>query len=130
MKINREARQASKKLFNACFQNGNLDEARLRQVVKALAEQKPRHYLAILSRIKKLAELEIDRRTYSIESSVPLPDSGAALFEQLRSRFGPALVTRYETNPSLLGGLRIQVGSDVWDGSIRARLNALEQKLN
>jgi F0F1-type ATP synthase delta subunit len=27
----------------------------------------------------------------------------------------------------LIGGLRIQVGSDVYDGSVRARLASLEQ---
>jgi F-type H+-transporting ATPase subunit delta len=31
--------------------------------------------------------------------------------------------------PALLGGMRIKVGSDVYDGSVRARLAALEARL-
>jgi F-type H+-transporting ATPase subunit delta len=30
-------------------------------------------------------------------------------------------------NPALLGGLRIRVGSDVYDGSVRARLESLRE---
>jgi F-type H+-transporting ATPase subunit delta len=32
-------------------------------------------------------------------------------------------------NPQLLGGMRIQVGSDVWDGTVRGRLERLQQQL-
>jgi F0F1-type ATP synthase delta subunit len=38
-------------------------------------------------------------------------------------------MTTFTENPTLLGGVRIQVGSDVYDGSIRARLNALETRV-
>jgi F-type H+-transporting ATPase subunit delta len=34
----------------------------------------------------------------------------------------------YVQNPALIGGLRIQAGSDLYDGSVRARLNALAQQ--
>jgi F-type H+-transporting ATPase subunit delta len=30
-------------------------------------------------------------------------------------------------NPALIGGLRIKVGSDVYDGSVQARLNKLAE---
>jgi F-type H+-transporting ATPase subunit delta len=33
----------------------------------------------------------------------------------------------YAQNPALIGGLRIQVGSDVYDGSVQARLNDLRE---
>jgi F-type H+-transporting ATPase subunit delta len=33
------------------------------------------------------------------------------------------------TNPDLLGGMRIRVGSDVWDSSVRNRLQRLQQQL-
>jgi len=29
----------------------------------------------------------------------------------------------------LIGGLRVQVGSDVWDGSVAARLTALKKQI-
>ena len=33
-------------------------------------------------------------------------------------------------NPALIGGMRIQVGSDVYDGSVQAGLAALEKSLH
>ncbi len=42
-------------------------------------------------------------------------------------RYGAALRTTFVLQPALIGGLRIQVGSDVYDGSVRAGLAALER---
>ena len=33
----------------------------------------------------------------------------------------------FDQNPALIGGLRVKVGSDVYDGSIQARLKALAE---
>jgi F-type H+-transporting ATPase subunit delta len=51
--------------------------------------------------------------------------------EQVTSRlsgiYGDGLSFEFMQDPELLGGLRIRVGSDVYDGSVEARLEALEQ---
>jgi F-type H+-transporting ATPase subunit delta len=39
------------------------------------------------------------------------------------------LATSFEHKPELIGGMRIKVGSDVYDGSVKARLAALEAGL-
>ena len=43
--------------------------------------------------------------------------------------YGTGLETRFGENPSLIGGLRITVGSDVYDSSVRAKLADLEARL-
>jgi F-type H+-transporting ATPase subunit delta len=130
MKTSRDARKRAKKLYRYCIQNGQLDQVRLRSVVSYLASSKPRNYIAILERIKKLVEMEIDSRTIDIQTAEDLPDQGAALFAEVERRFGPALRKAYKVNPDLIGGLRIQRGSDVWDGSVKERLRLLAQNLN
>ncbi|PAW78639.1 MAG: hypothetical protein B9S32_06880 [Verrucomicrobia bacterium Tous-C9LFEB] len=129
MKINREARQTAKKLFKFSVVNGQLDESRVRETVDALCTQKPRNYLAIATRLLKLVEIEVEQNTVSVTSAVALPDQGASAFAALERKFGPALQKNYTINPSLIGGLRVQRGSDVWDDSIRGRLNTLRQNL-
>ena len=47
----------------------------------------------------------------------------------LRAKYGKDLSTEFKVSPELLGGLRIKVGSDVFDGSVRERLNRLEDEL-
>ena len=128
MKIDRQARQSAKRYFRACLKpDGSVDEQRARELVQLLTARKPRHYLAILSRLVRLIELATEERTFHVESATPLPDRGASVFSSLEKRFGPPSRTYYEQNPALLGGLRIRRGSTIWDGSLRGRLQRLEQ---
>ncbi len=130
MKIDRHSRQSAKKYFRACVRpDGSLDEQGLRDIVHLLITEKPRNYLAILSRLHKLTEMAIEERTVRLESATPLPDRGAGVFADLERRFGPAYRTYYLENPALLGGLRVRRGSNIWDGSLHGRLERLEQAL-
>jgi F-type H+-transporting ATPase subunit delta len=59
---------------------------------------------------------------------MPLPpDVQAATQARLRRMYGPGLTTLFSDRPALIGGMRIQVGSDVYDGSVLAGLAALER---
>jgi len=129
MKISKQARREAKELFRASQVNGVLDENRVRQAVSELLAQKPRGYVAILVQLERLVKLDIARRTARIESVVPLDASAeGTLKAALTRRYGPGLQFRFGTNPGLIGGMRVQVGSDVYDGSIRARLQELENR--
>jgi F-type H+-transporting ATPase subunit delta len=50
----------------------------------------------------------------------------ASIQANLARRYGAGLIFVFTQNPSLIGGLRVQVGSDVYDGSVQARLADLE----
>jgi F-type H+-transporting ATPase subunit delta len=128
MKIDRHARQSAKKYVRACLRpDGSFDEQGIRDIVQLLVTEKPRNYLAILTRLQKLVELAIEERSVRVESATALPDLGADIFSNLEQRFGPASSTSYEQNPALLGGLRIRRGSNIWDGSLSNRLERLQQ---
>ena len=128
MKIDRQARQSAKRYFRACLTpEGAVDEARVREVSQLLVQEKPRGYLAILTRLARLVELSVEERTFRVESATPLADKGAGVFADLERTYGKPSRTFYEENPALLGGLRIRRGSTIWDGSLRGRLDRLEQ---
>jgi F-type H+-transporting ATPase subunit delta len=128
MKISKQARRDAKQLFNACKVNGLLDENKVRQVFAQVIAQKPRGYMAILSQLQRLVKLDLDRRTAKIESAVAAsPALQEGIKANLVKRYGGGLNVSFTVNPELLGGLRIQVGSDVYDGSVAARLAELEQ---
>ena len=128
MKIPKLARRAAKELFRGCLVNGLLDEGRARQVVQLVLEGKPRAYLAILARFQHLVKLDIERRTARIESAVPLnAELQNALQSSLGRVYGPGLNIGFVQDTSLIGGMRIKVGSDVYDGSIQGKLTALQE---
>jgi F-type H+-transporting ATPase subunit delta len=128
MKISKQARREAKQLFRCCLVSGLLDENRARSAVQRVIAAKPRGYLAILSHFQRLVKLELERRSARIESAAPLAaDLQARIQTGLSRLYGIGLTFTFAQNPALLGGLRIKVGSDVFDGSVQARLAALEQ---
>jgi F-type H+-transporting ATPase subunit delta len=127
MKIDRQSRQSAKKYFRACLRpDGSLDERNVRGLVQLLATEKPRNYVAILGRLQQLVKMSIDERSVRVESASSLPDRGQAIFAEMESRFGPASWNFYETNSALIGGIRVQRGNSIWDGSVWGRLARLE----
>ncbi len=131
MKTSKQARRDAKELFRSCIAGGRLDAARARQAVQAVITKKPRGYLAILSHFQRLVKLELARRTARVESAIPLPPP---LQESVRANlgrlYGEGLTISFHEKPALIGGMRIQVGSDVYDGSVRARLDELKEQFN
>ena len=130
MKINKETRQLSKDLLRASFTDGQLDSGRISSLLKSLIEKKPRHYIQVLEAYQRLIRLEVEKRTATIETATELsPDAGQEIVTNLKRRYGNDLTARFVVNPELLGGMRIRVGSDVWDSSVRNRLHRLQQQL-
>ena len=128
MKISKQAKHEAKQLFRVCMVNGLLDEGRVRQAVRQVIANKPRGYFAILSHFQRLVKLEVERRTARVESAVPLPaDLQASVTGQLGKIYGAGLDLSFNPNPTLIGGLRVKVGCDVYDGSVQARLKALAE---
>ncbi len=128
MKISKRAKREAKQLFRLCLANGLLDENRVRRVVQHLLAAGRRNCPAILAHFERLLKLDLARHTATIESATPLPaDLQAAIEAGLTRRYGPGLTTAFAHRPALIGGMRIQVGSDVYDGSVRAGLAALEK---
>ena len=130
VKINKQERRSAKQLFQCCMVHEQLDEARVRKAVEALIRIKPRGFLPIVTHLHRLVRLEIARRTATVESTLALTDDLRRGVEQnLAAKFGPGLRYEFRVNPALLGGLRIKVGSDVFDGSVQAKLAALQESL-
>jgi F-type H+-transporting ATPase subunit delta len=130
MKINKETRQLSKELLRASFIEGKLDNGRIASLVISLIKKKPRNYIKVLESYRRLLRLEVEKRTATIETATELaPESRAQIVTNLKRKYGSDLAVRSIVNPELLGGMRIRVGSDVWDSSVRNRLHRLQQQL-
>ena len=131
MKISKRAQHDARQLFRSCQVNGLLDENRVRQAVALVLAQKPRRYVEILSRLYRLVKLDLERRTARVESAAILPDDlQMDVANRIKKIYGEGVSLTFDRNPALIGGLRIKVGSDVYDGSIRTRLEKLEQSFN
>jgi F-type H+-transporting ATPase subunit delta len=130
MKINKEIRQLSRALLRASFTDGQLDQGKIGSLVQSLITKKPRHYLDVLENYKRLLRLELEKRHAKIESANELaPEVAAGIVQNLTRRYGNDLTTEFAVDPALLGGMRVRVGSDVWDGTVKNRLERLASQL-
>lgn len=130
MKISKEARKLSKQMFTGSFTDGKLDGTKVSAIAKTVIEKKPRKYTEILKNYQRLIRVEMAKRHAIIESAAELSgDVRNQLLGTLRTKYGADLTTEFKVSPELIGGLRVKIASDVWDGSIRGRLSRLENNL-
>ena len=128
MKVSKEARKLSKQLLQKSFTEGRLDPAKIKGGVEAVISAKPRDYLPALKNYHRLIRLEVDKRHAIIESATPLDAKiSQEIIQSLVTGHGSDVTTEFKVNPELLGGLRIKLGSNVWDGSIQNHLARLQE---
>jgi len=126
MKASKQAQRDAKQLFQACLVDGALDEDRARAAAAALAEKKPRGYHGIMAHFQKLVQMDVDKRTANVSSAIALDDKARHHIKaNLTKNYGENVQINFLVDEGLIGGLRVQIGSDVYDGSVRTRLNTL-----
>jgi F-type H+-transporting ATPase subunit delta len=107
-----------------------LDPGRISSLVDSLVARKPRHYIDVLKNYRRLLRLELEKRRATIETASEVdPAARSEVIANLKKKYGGDLTTEFVINPQVLGGMRIRVGSDVWDGTVRNRLERLQQEL-
>jgi len=130
MKLSKEARKLSKQLFRESFTEASLNAEKVKKVTDLVIRTKPRQYIGVLQEFARLIRLEAEKKHAIIESAADLdPSEKSSITRTIRDKYGADVTTEYRTNEALIGGLRIQVGSDVVDASVRSRLDRLANDL-
>jgi len=130
MKLSKESRRGARLLFNAACPNGVLDESKVRQVLASVEQRKPSQSDQILHEFQRLVRLQIERHTATVETAVPLDlEQQAQVQAMLAQRFGVRTSAGFSVNPSLIAGMRVKVGSDVYDSNVKERLARLQNAL-
>ncbi len=129
MKATRETKKIAKSLFRACFTDGQYDREKALKQLQALDSAAPRNHLAILQEFRRLVRIEEAKQTAHVETATVLSNALCGkIVAQIQKRYGTATTVYFTANPSLIGGIRIKVGSDVWDASLTGCLDRLKQE--
>ena len=131
------------------LQNPSIPEPQKLRVIDALsarlgASRPVRNFIALLTHHQRLHQLPEMITAYAniadeetgiaeveITTARPLDDSNRTLLEQQVAKLsgeGKVQAT-YREDPSLLGGAVVKLGSTVYDGSVRAQLEQMRQRL-
>ena len=130
MRTRSQIQRGAKQLYRLCLVDGFLDDERVLQVVKQLIVGKKRGSAALLAQFQRLVRLDREAHTANIETAVALPaDLRTNVEERVKKIYGPRVDMQFAQKPALIGGMRIKVGSDVYDGSVQSELESLEKSL-
>ena len=128
MKGNKQFRRDAKQLFQSCQVDGALDEARVRQAVTLLIEKKPRGYFGTLQELQRLVKLDVNSLSARVESAVALSEAQQQEVRASLGRLkGADVEVEFAENADLIGGMRVKLGDDVYDGSVKTRLSRLAE---
>jgi len=128
MKTIKQTKREARRLFRLCIVNGVLDDGRVLRVLRAILASKRRGCLALANKFERLVRLDRLDHTAAVESATPLSDDlRASVASNLARIYGPGINASFAESPELIGGMRIRVASDVYDGSIKGSLAALEK---
>ena len=126
MKASKVAQSTARRIFRLCSPDGKMNARKLKTVITRIGTEKPRDYRGILLVLRRLVQAEVLKKQVTVESAVKLDETTLGKVQtSLRKEYGADLTFKFLTNPELLGGLRIRVGNDVFDGSVKARLDTL-----
>ncbi len=131
MKATKRIRRAAKQLFRLSHIDGILDEGRGQHLLQRFLHAKPRGCLQVLIELERLLKRERAQQSATVESAETLsPEASTRVRSRLEQVYGQGLNISFSHNPELIGGMRVTVGSDVYDGSVQGRLHALQQRFS
>ncbi|MES2707012.1 MAG: F0F1 ATP synthase subunit delta [Verrucomicrobiota bacterium] len=130
MKVSKDALRTARQFLRLTLRNGAVDQAAAKSIVDKVIADKPRNYLGILTAYQRLLRLELEKRHAIVDSATDLSaEEQAQVIADLQKSHGADITTEFRTQPELLGGIRIKLGSTVWDGSVKSRLENLRGKV-
>ncbi len=132
MKRDKKITQLAKKLVELSHdENGVITEAKVGEVLAGLKQVEHRHHLAVLKSFLNYLRREVALQTAVV--STPSALSEAALKEieaKFTQIYGRRISAQTKEDASLIAGVRVRVGDDVYDASVAGHLQRLAENVN
>lgn len=132
MKRDKKITQLAKKLVELSKdEQGVVTEAKVGEVLAGLKQVAVRHHLSVLK-----AYLNYLRREIALQTAVvSTPDSLSsetlqAIAAKYTAIYGRPVSAVVKSDPSLIAGVRVRVGDDVYDASVAGRLQRLAENVH
>jgi F0F1-type ATP synthase, delta subunit (mitochondrial oligomycin sensitivity protein) len=131
MKRDTKTLQFAKKLVELSKDNGVVTEAKVAEVLAGLKQVQPRGYLGLLKSYLNYLKREIALQTAVVSTPGALSaDALEAIATNFSKIYGRTITATTKTDPSLIAGVRVRVGDDVYDSSVAGRLKRLAENVH
>ena len=123
MRADKKTKLLAKQLFKLSLANGQVSAGQVEGVLGYIAKTQPRHSLALLKLYHRAIATELARSHALVEHAGPLGDATLNLIEgTMTQRYQRSVTASARANPKLLAGLRVRVGSDVYESTVSGQL--------
>lgn len=122
----KQVQQLARQLLKMSIVDGAISPERVGGVLEYVEKHRPPHTLAVLQAYHRLVAIEIARGQAVVEHAGPVAPA-------VLTRIAAAMTARYQRpvtsvarrNDTLLAGLRVRVGDDVYESSVAGQLDTL-----
>ena len=126
MRGNKKTKLLAKRLFKLSLVNGAVSPEQVTGVLGYLEKTAPRQGLALLKLYHRAIAAEFAKSRALVEHAGPVTEATLKSIEAAMSKKYSRVVTATaQPNLKLLAGLRVRVGSDVYESSVSGQLAAL-----
>jgi len=126
MRADKKTKLLAKQLFKLSLANGQVSADLVAGVLGYIEKTAPRHALSLLKLYHRAIATEFAKSRAVVEHAGPLGDSTLKLVETAMTRkYRRPVTASARPNPKLLAGLRVRVGSDVYESTVAGQLASL-----
>jgi len=131
MKRDKKITKLAKKLVELSLDNGVVTEAKVAEVLSGLKQVQHRQHLTVLKTYLAYLRREIALQTAVVSTPSSLSD---ATLKEIEANFtkiyGRTISAVTQQDTSLIAGVRVRVGDDVYDASVAGRLQRLAENVH
>jgi F-type H+-transporting ATPase subunit delta len=128
MRADRKTRLLAKQLFKLSLANGDVSPEQVAGVLGYVEKSSPRHALTLLKLYHRAIATEFAKSRALVEHAGPITDTTLKLIEGAMSqKYHRPISATAAARPQLLAGLRVRVGSDVYESTVSGQLAALSR---
>lgn len=126
MRGDKKTKALAKQLFKLSVVNGTVSAEQVAGVLGYIEKTQPRHPLALLKLYHRAIATELAKSRALVEHAGPVTDATLRSIEAaMTGKYARPVTATAQPNPKLLAGVRVRVGSDVYESSVAGQLSAL-----
>jgi len=130
MRADKKTKALAKQLFKLSLVNGVVSPEQVTGVLGYIEKNVPRHALALLQLYHRAIATELAKSNAVVEHAGPISDTTLKSIEAaMTKKYSRPVAATARPNPKLLAGLRIRIGSDVYESTIAGQLAALSSSV-
>ena len=131
MKRDQKITKLAKKLLELSMDNGVVTESKVGEVLTGFQQVQHRHHPAILKAFLNYLRREVALQTAVVSMPTGLSEDAIKAIEvQFSKLYNRPVNAVTQPDTSLIAGVRVRVGDDVYDASVAGRLQRLAESVN